>query len=314
MPKISVIIPVYNGEKYIKKAINSILNQTYTDFELLLIDDCSTDKTMSVVEEIKDPRIKIIHNKKNMGIADSRNIGLKNATGEYIALMDDDDITVPERFEKQVCFLDKHKDIDVVGGRYGVIDKDDKLIRLYAEPLNNPNYIRAYMMLYDPIGNGSAMFHNSLIRENNILYQNNCFGMEDYHFWINCSLYGKITNLPDVFLYWRYTKDNETNRTNTFIKEKRAEKFAQLHRYAFEQNGYYLTDNEFEIVNRLFPEDLKSIWATKEDVKKLHTIFLKIINQAKELNVCNAKEVEVMCKKLFSFRMEYSEIWSDSSV
>lgn len=314
MPKVSVIIPIYNAELYVEKAINSILDQTYTDFELLLIDDCSTDNTMLVVEKIKDSRIKIIHNKKNMGIANSRNIGLDNATGEYIALMDDDDLTVPDRFAKQVDFLDIHKDIDVVGGRYGVIDKNDKLVRLYAEPLNNSQYIKAYIMLYNPIGNGSAMFRNDFIKRNNISYQNNYFGMEDYRFWIDCSLHGRITNLSDVFLYWRDTKNNETSRTNIFMKEKRAYKFSELRQYAFEKNGYDLSNNELKIINNLFPEDLKSVLAKKEDMKKLYVVFMKIIKQAKEIGVCNDKEVEIMCKKLFSFRLEYSEIWSDNSV
>lgn len=107
-PKVSVIMPAYNAEKFIEKTINSILNQTYTDFELLIIDDCSTDNTMDVVRRIKDNRIRIINNKTNQGIAKSRNIGLANAKGEYIALMDNDDLTVVDRFEKEVCYLENH--------------------------------------------------------------------------------------------------------------------------------------------------------------------------------------------------------------
>ena len=91
MPKISVIMPVYNAERYIKIAVDSILNQTFKDFELIVIDDKGTDDSIKIVEEISDPRIRILHNEKNCGIAFSRNRGITEAKGEYLALMDDDD-------------------------------------------------------------------------------------------------------------------------------------------------------------------------------------------------------------------------------
>ena len=138
-------MPVYNAEKYIKKSLDCILQQTFNDFEVILIDDCGNDRSMGIISEIRDSRVKIIHNDFNMGIALSRNQALDIANGEYIALMDDDDLTPINRFKMQVAFLDNNKDIDVVGGRYEMIDQQDNCLKVFPEPLNNPNYIKAYI-------------------------------------------------------------------------------------------------------------------------------------------------------------------------
>ena len=116
-PKISVVMSCYNRAEYSKLAIESILNQTYKDFEFIIIDDCSTDNTADVIQEYadKDERIVFIKNKQNMDYNYNLRKGFEIAKGEYIARMDDDDISMPERFEKQVEYLDKHPEITVLG-------------------------------------------------------------------------------------------------------------------------------------------------------------------------------------------------------
>ena len=116
-PKISVVMSCYNRENFVRDAIESILNQTYTDFEFIIIDDCSTDKTPEIIQEYadKDNRIVYIRNEENMDYNYNLRKGFKLAKGEYIARMDDDDISLPERFEKQVSYLDEHPDITVLG-------------------------------------------------------------------------------------------------------------------------------------------------------------------------------------------------------
>jgi glycosyltransferase involved in cell wall biosynthesis len=309
MPKISVIMPLYNAEQFVKKSIESILTQSYEDFELLLIDDCSTDNTLEVASSIKNSKIKIVNNERNMGIAFSRNKGLDLAEGQYIALMDDDDLTVPNRFEIQVNYLGMHNEIDIVGGRHCVIDERDQVIWTCRDPLNNPKYIRADMMLYNPIANGSAMIRNDFLRENRIKYQDGCLGMEDYRFWIDCSVWGNITNLNDILLYWRNSGANETSRMQTIKSKQRAEKYAYLQRYAFELNGYFLSEEDYGIINEMFPEKFSSTVVSIEDIKKLHSVFGKVIQQAKQFGAENANEVEIMCKKRFSRRLEFSELW-----
>lgn len=310
MPKLSVVMPLYNAEKYVEKAIYSILKQTYKDFELVLVDDCSTDKTMEIVSGIKDERINILKNERNFGIAYSRNKALKACTGEYIALMDDDDIATIDRFEKQVTFLDEHDEIDVVGSRYSIIDRHDAIKWTLPEVLHNPLYIRAALMFYDPIPNGSTMFRNDFIRSNKIQYKENCFGMEDYLFWIECSLHGKITNLEDVFLYWRDSGENESSRMHNNNKEKRANKYAELQKYAIQCNGFKLLEEELELLTAMFPEGNMSKIVTRAEIEKLYEVFRKLIYQAEENGFENKNEVRILCRKQFSKRIEYSELWT----
>ena len=109
---VSVIIPCYNAEKYLRESVESIINQSYPNLEIICIDDCSTDSTLAILEELasRDARVKVLHNSRNMKIASSLNRGLEYSTGEYIARMDADDIALPKRIEKQVDYLEKNKE------------------------------------------------------------------------------------------------------------------------------------------------------------------------------------------------------------
>lgn len=309
MPKISVIMPVYNAEKYIKKSLDCILQQTFNDFEVILIDDCGNDRSMGIISEIRDSRVKIIHNDFNMGIALSRNQALDIANGEYIALMDDDDLTPINRFKMQVAFLDNNKDIDVVGGRYEVIDQQDNCLKVFPEPLNNPNYIKAYMMFYNPIANGTVMMRRDFLEDNKIRYKDDCYGMEDYMFWIECSLHGKITNLPNVLLSWRNTSTNETYRTSRIVSDMRDKKYASLQKYALLSNGFKLDIEDIVFFNKMFREDIKSSSATVRDLNKLYYLLNNIVDQAEKMSLSNKQEINIVCKKMFSLRMENSDIW-----
>ena len=118
IPTISVIMPVYNCFDYIQEAINSILNQTFSDFELIIIDDYSSDGTVDLIKKFNDPRIKLTVKSVNSGISNSLNYGLKIAKGKYIARMDGDDISFPDRFERQVKFMDLNPKVILCGGGY----------------------------------------------------------------------------------------------------------------------------------------------------------------------------------------------------
>ena len=116
-PMVSVLMAVYNAEKYLTEAVESILVQTFADFEFLIIDDGSVDGSAAILEDYaeSDERVKVIHNSENLGLTKSLNIGLKLTQGKFIARIDADDVAVPERFEKQITFMDDHPDIGVCG-------------------------------------------------------------------------------------------------------------------------------------------------------------------------------------------------------
>ena len=308
-PQVSIVMPVYNGEEYIKKTIESILSQTYSNYELLIIDDCGSDKSMEIVRSVNDERIRIISNEQNSGIAYSRNVGIKNARGKYIALMDDDDLVPLDRLMLEYNYLEEHKEIDAVGGRYCVIDESDKIIEYSPDTLQNPKFIKASLMFFDPIGNGSMMFRKSVVEKNDILFRDDCLGMEDYLFWIDFSKYGNITNLKEVMLYWRHIQGNETNRVISEKSELRAKKFAEIQKYAFKNNGILLSDKDYEFLSQMLPEGRIGEKVNKEDLKHLYDIFSLIIKKADDLHLDFANELKIACRKQFSRRLECSEIW-----
>src|SRR3989338_10709157 len=135
--KISVIMSVYNGMPYLPEAVKSILNQTYKNFEFIIIDDASTDQSTKYLRFLKDKRIKLIKNSKNLGLAASLNKALKFAKGEYIARMDADDISLPKRFEKQVKFFKKHPSVDICGTWVNLIDDVGKIIGEKKYPISD---------------------------------------------------------------------------------------------------------------------------------------------------------------------------------
>lgn len=308
MPKISVIMPVYNAERYIKIAVDSIINQTFKDFELIVIDDKGTDDSIKIVEEISDSRIRILHNEKNCGIAFSRNRGITEAKGEYLALMDDDDYAPDYRLEMENRFLDAHKDVAVVGGARHIIDEKNNIVKYNSSlMIHNPKRVRAELIFHDVIPNGSSMMRKKFIQDNGIQYKDNMYGMEDYHFWVQCSLYGNIVNLSDVLLYWRKTDNNETHRQNEGFMQNRIDTFRSIQRYALEKNGFTLTRKELDCFFREFSESMKRI-PTINDINELFTVLSKLISQAK--GVSFSKEMEYVCKYMFSKRIAKSDIWN----
>lgn len=303
-------MPSYNKEKYIQKSIDSILNQTYEDFELIIIDDASTDKSVEIIKNYKDKRIVFLQNEKNLGIAKTRNLALEIAKGEYIALLDADDISTDFRLQKELEFLDEHLEIDVVFGGFLEIDEDDKIKETYFTPLKNPNYIKARLLVQDVIPNGSCMYRKKFINDYNIRYRDGYLGMDDYLFWIECSLYGKIMGLSDLFLYWRNTQNNGTN-TYKYLEEyraKREEKYKEILKIALEGNGFHLTKQEFELYCRILSEYKYKI-QEKEEILDFYHLLKKLCKQAEMMN--NSVEIQKMYRKQFGLALENSYIWDN---
>ena len=179
MKKISVIMPAYNAEKYINEAIDSILAQTFTDFEFIIIDDGSTDSTCAIVESYSDSRIRFFKNEHNLGVAATLNRGLDLARGEYIARMDADDISLPTRFEKQAAYMDEHPDVVVLATNVRIIGKNIK-----AWPSSHTNAELKVDMLFNCcLCHPTVMMRADIIRHNQILYDDSFNKMEDYELW-----------------------------------------------------------------------------------------------------------------------------------
>jgi glycosyltransferase involved in cell wall biosynthesis len=225
-PKITVLMPVYNGEKYLHESIESILNQSYVDFEFLIIDDASVDKSAEIVRLFDDPRICYLKNDRNLGLIGTLNKGLDIARGEYIARMDQDDISLPKRFAKQVAFLDRHPEIGVLGTAIQMIDSDGNSLESALVFPDSPICIEWAMYFFCPIAHPTVFMRKNIAKEGGG-YSPEAVHAEDYDFWVRLSKITRFSNLVETLLKLR---KHETNMTKVFYSENltTADRTAQM--------------------------------------------------------------------------------------
>ncbi|MFH0702322.1 MAG: glycosyltransferase [bacterium] len=200
-PKITVLMPVYNGEKYLREAVESILNQTFTDFEFLIINDGSNDKSVEIIESYKDKRILLAHNEANLGLIATLNKGLDLAQGEYIARMDCDDISLPKRLEKQLKFMDNHQEVGVCGAWIEMFDEKGSLdINKYS---TDHDLIKCKLFFLCTIAHPSVMLRKSFFQKHKLYYSDNYKHAEDFELWQRCGFYFQLRNIPEVLVKYR---------------------------------------------------------------------------------------------------------------
>ncbi len=196
---ISVIMPVYNAEKYLLEAIQSILSQTYSNFELLILNDGSTDASASIALTFaEDRRVQLIDRKENWGLVRTLNDGLMRAKGEFIARMDADDIALPHRFQKQIELMMSNSRIGICGTWFQYINRDT-VIRL---PTRHDD-IKLAALSYNPFGHPTAMMRMSILREHQITYLEKYFLAEDYEIWMRILDVSEGANIDEVLLHYR---------------------------------------------------------------------------------------------------------------
>ncbi len=208
---ISVVMSNYNTpEKYLREAIESVLNQTYKKFEFIIIDDCSTDNSLEIIKSYKDDRIIVLENEKNLGITKSLNRGLEIAKGEYIARMDADDICFRNRFEKQVEYLKNNPQVVVCGTSVELIGdwQERHSNKFICREIPEQDLFKVCLLFgnYPNIVHPTAMFNNKIIKENKIKYDERYPVAQDYKMWVTCCNYGEFANLKETLLYYRVHK------------------------------------------------------------------------------------------------------------
>ena len=215
MTKVSVLMPVYKtNEQYLREAIESILNQTFTDFEFLILDDCPNDTRERIVKSYKDKRIKYSINEKNLGISASRNKLIEMAKGEYLAVFDHDDISYPERFEKEVKYLDEHKDVGVVSSWINIIPKN-KIVKRPEEDCE----IKICLTNWCSVVHSASMIRKSVLIDNNIRYEEEFSPAEDWALWCRLIDVTNFHNIPEPLLNYRMHESN-TSKTQSDKMDK----------------------------------------------------------------------------------------------
>lgn len=208
MPAISCIMPCYNAEEYVGKAIESILNQTFSDFEFIIIDDGSVDGTPAIIEEYskKDERIVYLQNEANMGASYSKNRCIAAAQGKYAAIADASVISEPELFEKEFEYLENNEDIGAVGTNYSVEGDGER--ETPADFPSEDKEIKLELLHKNPIS--AAMVRKSVMDKNSIRYEVEYDGAEDFELWQRIAKVAKFHNLPDVLIRRKNKTDVST--------------------------------------------------------------------------------------------------------
>jgi glycosyltransferase involved in cell wall biosynthesis len=259
LPLVSVIMPVFNSAKYLKSAINSILNQTYENIELIIVDDGSTDESVEIIKLISSSKIKFSQNEKNLGVSATRNRMIDLAKGKYLALMDSDDISTSYRIEKQVDFLEKNDEYGLIGGHYERFStygffkkrKNHKQSLIQEENQANLNFMGS-------IAAPTAMFRASTLKNNSLYFDINLKIAEDYDLWRRIGLHSKVTNIDEMLIYYRKHLNNAMNKKElayihtTIALRKSFDNLKIFNNDIFDENQKIKNlESFFELVSRL---------------------------------------------------------------
>jgi Glycosyl transferase family 2 len=199
-PTVSVLMAVYNGQQYLPEAIESILSQSFTDFEFLVIDDGSEDSSLAIIQSYRDPRICLIRNATNRGLAASLNLGIAAATGRYIARMDADDVSLPARLSRQVDFMEAHQNVGVCGTWVEIIGINRKLVWEYP---SDCDAIQARLLFDSPLAHPSTIFNRELLQKAQLSYDASYPCAQDYELWSRAAGCFALANLPEVLVFHR---------------------------------------------------------------------------------------------------------------
>ena len=263
-PRVTVLMSVYNGEQFLRQAIASILRQTFTDFEFLIIDDGSTDSTVEVIESFSDPRLSLVRSDRNMGLTFSLNKGLALAKSEYVARMDADDESLPHRLETQVAFMDAHPDVGVCGSwleTIGIEPKDQ-----WRPPVNDAR-IRCEHVFHSDLYHPTVMLRKGLIDQYKLTYEGPV--AQDYDLWVRASRVTRLANIPEILLRYRIHRDSIGN---IFTEEQyRCSQLIRIRQIV--ELGIKPSDEEaklhFKISLALFEKSTKFVSQTEQWLLKL---------------------------------------------
>tara|TARA_B100000003_G_C10916616_1_gene365504 strand:- start:200 stop:1207 length:1008 start_codon:yes stop_codon:yes gene_type:complete len=301
-PKISVLMPVYNGEQFLDKSINSILNQTFNNFEYIIINDGSTDDSLKIIESYEDSRIKIINFSKNMGISAALNNGLNVAKGDYIARQDQDDISHPERFMLQVEYL-KNNDVDLVDANFIFIDENDKYIQDYEKRYFTPEETLSHLFFYELV-HASIMCKRLIFTKYNIQYRKR--PTEDYDLFIRLAKAGMRAGRLDKKLIkqrkhpssmcgsdWHNIKKDIDLMRNEFVQDLGIEPTnyeKKLHIAFVEQNLLSLNQYQFKEVlcwaNKIIQANsIKKIYSSTYFKEQLYIRLIRLLKRKKKKSV-----------------------------
>ena len=209
-PLVSIVLPCFNVQKTVEDTLSSLFSQTYDNFEILAIDDCSTDDTLSILTRLAqiDKRLKVFHNDTNIKLSETLNKGIKLASGEYIVRMDADDIALPDRISKQVVFMEQHPEIGISGGSMEIVNAQLEHIG-YRSYYTSDEQIRNHIFMFSPFCHPAVIIRKSVLDQSG-LYNKDSYPAEDYELYFRLGMHSKFGNLKDTLIKYRVIEKSMT--------------------------------------------------------------------------------------------------------
>lgn len=289
-PLVSVLIPCYNVDQYVEEAINSILTQTYSNLEIIAINDCSTDKTGDILQELakKDSRITVIDNSQNLKLIQTLNKGIQLCNGEYIARMDADDISLPTRIEKEVDFLERHRDHDIVSTQFYAFRSENPSRKDLNHAPCLDTELRAYLLFRSGICHPAVLIRKRIFTELGLKFESEYLHVEDYALWAKAIYKTKIANLEEPLLLYR-VHQYQVSSLNEELQLENKKKVFKIH---CQQHGFP-TDEDFIDIYASVAECVP-LHPTFEYLDKCEDFILRLISLNKEKPFCDEAYLERM--------------------
>ena len=293
MNLVSILMPVYNAEKHLAEAIESILNQSFTDFEFLIINDGSTDRSEDIILSFSDPRIRYIKNESNLKLIKTLNKGIQLCTGKYIVRMDADDISHPERIQKQVEFMESNPEIGICGSWFEAFGEVENAIVKYKETHDE---IMTRMFYQCHFCHPSIIIRGEIFNELKMHFDENYSHAEDYEFYLRAAKKWKFHNLQEVLLKYRIHGESVSNKN----KSIQIENSLKIKKQFFKELNTPIADVDLEAFENLNYQDytqvnlesyrlrqlLESLWEGNKVHKRITIKFFENYLQNLWINYC----------------------------
>lgn len=280
-PPITVLFPVYNASAYLKEAMDSILNQTFKEFEFLVINDGSTDESVEIIESYEDGRIRLVHNEENLGLIATLNKGIDLIDSKYIVRADADDICLPERLHQQYNFMEANPDIGISGTWHEMLGHPSGRKR-GTKYSTDDDMIRIKHMYQVHLTHGTSIIRKEVLDEHNLRFDPDFKHAEDYDLFVRMSMYCKMSNIPEVLYLVRY---HESSVSRQFRDVQKANS-VRVSKRQFKEMGIDLVDEEIALYQHMAHGDFG---LSKETMEQVRDLFGRII-AANRLSMYVSKE------------------------
>jgi glycosyltransferase involved in cell wall biosynthesis len=300
-PLISVILSVYNGEKYLAEAIDSILNQTYKNFEFIIINDGSTDRSLEIVKSYSDERMVLI-SRENRGLVESLNEGIEKAKGRYIARMDADDISLETRFEEQMTFMEADKGIGVCGT--AIIGFGEGMKEHVSTYEIHNSRLQTELLFSSVFAHPTVMIRREILLKHELKYEKESLHAEDFALWVRLAQYTKLANLKKPLLKYRILQDSITREA-----DKDTEDRYKTIKAIFENSLKKLDIQNSEEENRLHFNLTVNNRIAESDIsfEALNHYFFKIVQSNSKKKIYNNIELKKVLGKKWLWNLYYKK-------